>query len=171
MIASTTTKGAGADKPRGNRALEARGVSNSLARAVAEGLCEADLVAVLVEEDGQRIPEDGINPLDSTDSSSGLAASESQRTNHRPIAIDSSSLSRNSFDGWSDGASTRSLLVLSGTAHRPVKQADRTRVSSPTVTETPGLRQEPSNTATVEVFELMKRAFRLAVLLRPTGRS
>lgn len=56
MIASTKTKWAGADKPRGNRALEARGASNSFARAVAEGWNEADHVAVLVEEDDQRIP-------------------------------------------------------------------------------------------------------------------
>ncbi|KAK0738559.1 hypothetical protein B0T18DRAFT_249278 [Schizothecium vesticola] len=166
MIASTTTKWAGADKPRGNRALEARDVSNSFARAVAEGLNDADLVAVLVEEDGQRIPEGTTVPLDSTDSSSGLATSKSQRTNHRTVAIDSSSPSHNSFAAWSDESpETRSLLVLSGTTHWPIKQADRTRVSSPPVTETPGLRQEPSNTAMVEVFELRRRALCLEVLI------
>lgn len=53
MIASTR---AGADKPRGNQALEAKGASHSFAHAVAEGWNEAHHVAVLVEEDDQRIP-------------------------------------------------------------------------------------------------------------------
>jgi len=132
MIASAKTKWARADKPRGNRALEARDVLNSFAHAVAEGLNEADLVAILVEEDGQRIPEDMTVPLDSTDSSSGLATSKSQRTNHHHVAIDSPSPFHNSFAGWSDESSdTRSLLVLLGTTHWPIKQADGTRVSSP----------------------------------------